>query len=149
MSDQQISEDDEDKQIRFWYTNYKGSMSRRVVTPIALYWGRTEYHSASQWLLRAYCHEKCAERVFAWEAIQMVPPATEPSKPESVLERIREFQRHLKQGVELLDVVANTLKELSEWAHKEESFWGSKEEVYRGTFFAVRSIVRTLGMLRG
>ncbi|ELT48553.1 hypothetical protein D584_13934 [Brucella intermedia M86] len=47
------------------YTNYRGETSERTITPIRPWFGSTEWHPEPQWLLRAYDHNKGAERDFA------------------------------------------------------------------------------------
>lgn len=51
--------------IRFRYTNWRGETGMRHVTPISLRFGTSEYHSEPQWLLRAFDHDRQAEREFA------------------------------------------------------------------------------------
>ncbi|WKT94522.1 hypothetical protein QYR01_10485 [Brucella anthropi] len=48
-----------------FYTNYRGETSERTITPIRPWFGSTEWHPEPQWLLRAYDHNKGAERDFA------------------------------------------------------------------------------------
>ena len=56
--------------IRILYTNYKGETSLRVIRPEKIYFGSTEWHSSSQWLLEAYDLEKEAIRAFALKDIK-------------------------------------------------------------------------------
>ena len=51
--------------ITLTYTNYRGETSERAITPIRPWFGSTEWHPEPQWLLRAYDHDKGAERDFA------------------------------------------------------------------------------------
>ena len=51
--------------LRFIYTNWKGNVSERHVTPITIDWGSTEWHPEPQWLLHAFDLDKGAERHFA------------------------------------------------------------------------------------
>ncbi|MCH4542965.1 hypothetical protein [Ochrobactrum sp. A-1] len=51
--------------ITLTYTNYRGETSERAITPIRPWFGSTEWHPDPQWLLRAYDHDKGAERDFA------------------------------------------------------------------------------------
>ena len=53
------------KQVRIVYTNYKGETSIRLIEPIEIFFGSTEWHKEEQWLLRANDIEKKAERTFA------------------------------------------------------------------------------------
>lgn len=54
-----------DKSVSFVYKNWKGETSLRTVIPISLWYGSTEFHPESQWLLRAWDCVKKAERDFA------------------------------------------------------------------------------------
>lgn len=47
------------------YTNYRGKISSRQITPRTMFWGSTEYHPEPQWLMKAYDHGKRAMRTFA------------------------------------------------------------------------------------
>lgn len=49
----------------FRYTNYRGETSDRMVVPIGLAFGATEWHPEPQWLLWAYDLERAAIRAFA------------------------------------------------------------------------------------
>lgn len=71
--------------LTFRYTNWRGETAVRTATPISLRWGTTEWHPKPDWLLRAYDHEKRAEREFALADCQFALPA-EPD--EAVVERI-------------------------------------------------------------
>jgi predicted DNA-binding transcriptional regulator YafY len=51
--------------IRFEYHNYKGEQGQRHATPISVRFGSSQWHSKSQWLMKAYDHDKQAEREFA------------------------------------------------------------------------------------
>lgn len=51
--------------ITLTYTNYRGETSERAITPIRPWFGSTEWHPEQQWFLRAYDHDKGAERDFA------------------------------------------------------------------------------------
>ena len=47
------------------YTNWRGETSDRQITPIEIYYGSTEHHPEDGWLLKAFDHDKQAQRVFA------------------------------------------------------------------------------------
>ena len=47
------------------YRNWRGELGVRHVTPISLRFGASEWHRKPQWLMRAYDHDKQAEREFA------------------------------------------------------------------------------------
>ena len=56
--------------VRITYTNWKGETAKRLIRPIELWFGATEYHPDEQWLLRALDIEKNAERNFAMKDIK-------------------------------------------------------------------------------
>lgn len=60
----------------FTYKNYRGEIATRVVTPISVRFGSTEWHPEPQWLMKAFDHEKQAEREFAM--MDITEPTTEP-----------------------------------------------------------------------
>lgn len=51
--------------VKLTYTNWRGETSERTITPKTVYFGSTEWHPEPQWLLRAFDHDKRAERDFA------------------------------------------------------------------------------------
>ena len=51
--------------IYFRYRNWRGELSVRHATPISMRFGSSEWHRKAQWLMRAYDHDKSAEREFA------------------------------------------------------------------------------------
>lgn len=51
--------------IEFDYINWKGVEGKRTVKILGFYFGSTEYHKESQWLLRAKDLDKGEERIFA------------------------------------------------------------------------------------
>lgn len=55
--------------VRIDYTNYRGERSMRRVVPVEIYFGNTEYHPESQWLMEAEDVEKHARRTFAMRDI--------------------------------------------------------------------------------
>jgi predicted DNA-binding transcriptional regulator YafY len=55
----------DERKINMTYTNYRGETAGREITPIRVWWGSTQYHPKSQWLLTAFDHGKDAERDFA------------------------------------------------------------------------------------
>ncbi len=63
------------------YTNYRGETARRVIIPIRMWWGKTEWHPEEQWMLTAWDVEKNASRDFAWQDMQPVQnPATSAAR---------------------------------------------------------------------
>ena len=61
--------------VYFTYTNWRGETTRRWATPLGLRWGSTEWHPRPGWLMRAFDHEKGAEREFALVECQFEPEA--------------------------------------------------------------------------
>lgn len=51
--------------IMLSYKNYREEISTRTITPIKPWYGSTEWHPEPQWLLKAFDHDKGAERDFA------------------------------------------------------------------------------------
>jgi predicted DNA-binding transcriptional regulator YafY len=56
--------------VEIVYTNWKGETAKRIIKPIELWYGATEYHPEAQWLLRALDIEKNDERNFAMKDIE-------------------------------------------------------------------------------
>jgi predicted DNA-binding transcriptional regulator YafY len=52
------------------YTNWKGVKAKRIIRPIKIWFGHTEYHPEEQWLLQALDVEKNEERHFAMKDIE-------------------------------------------------------------------------------
>ncbi len=57
------------RRVAFDYVNWRGERARRVVEPVQLWFGATEYHPEPQWLLKARDVEKGAMRDFALKDI--------------------------------------------------------------------------------
>jgi predicted DNA-binding transcriptional regulator YafY len=58
------------KQVKIIYTNWRGETAERLIEPIKVWFGSTEWHAETQWLLRAIDISKGAERDFALKDIQ-------------------------------------------------------------------------------
>lgn len=54
-----------EKSVRFAYVNHRKEREWRWVTPLELTYGFTQWHTEPQWLLRAWDHNRGAERTFA------------------------------------------------------------------------------------
>ena len=65
------------------YTNWRGETARRVIRPIHMWWGKTEWHPDEQWMLTAWDCEKDAVRDFAWQDMRPVqnPATTAAARP--------------------------------------------------------------------
>lgn len=53
------------KPLTFLYKNWKGETRQRIIEPVKIWFGSTEYHPEPQWLLKAYDVEKREHRDFA------------------------------------------------------------------------------------
>lgn len=60
----------DNRQIQIDYVNWKGERRWRVIEPIYIWFGSTEWHPDKQWLLKATDIELRAERDFAITGIQ-------------------------------------------------------------------------------
>jgi predicted DNA-binding transcriptional regulator YafY len=58
------------KQVKILYTNYRGETSLRIIQPIKIWYGVTNWHTEPQWLLEAVDLEKKANRSFAMKDIR-------------------------------------------------------------------------------
>jgi len=61
--------------VTFTYTNYRGEVSTRLVSPLEWYFGKTEFYPDPQWLMRGHDLNKKAERTFAVKNIKDWDPA--------------------------------------------------------------------------
>lgn len=61
------------KQITIAYTNWRGETSERIIIPIEVWFGKTEWHPEEQWFLKAHDVRKDAERDFALRDIKHLP----------------------------------------------------------------------------
>lgn len=67
--------EDEDAVVVIDYTNHRGERMKRLVEPVRLHWGATEWHPEPQFFLRAYDSQKRALRDFAVKNIHGVERA--------------------------------------------------------------------------
>lgn len=56
--------------LKFIYKNWKGETKERMVEPIKVWYGSTEWHPEEQWFLKAKDLEKEEERDFALRDIE-------------------------------------------------------------------------------
>ena len=61
---------DNEKKIKICYTNYRNETSIREIIPQKIWFGSTEWHPESGWLLDAFDVEKNADRSFAIKDIR-------------------------------------------------------------------------------
>jgi len=47
------------------YTNYRGERDSRIIRPVRIWFGETEWHPGTQWLMDAVDVSKSANRTFA------------------------------------------------------------------------------------
>jgi predicted DNA-binding transcriptional regulator YafY len=65
IPDEDLNEPQSATSVRILYTNYRGVRQWRILTPIRLWHGATEWHPKPQWLLDAVDTEKGEVRSFA------------------------------------------------------------------------------------
>jgi predicted DNA-binding transcriptional regulator YafY len=56
--------------VVFSYKNHRGEIATRTVIPLSFHFGTTPYYRKEQWLVRAWCCERRAQRVFAMNELQ-------------------------------------------------------------------------------
>ena len=61
----QLAEVDDPAVVQIVYRNYRGETSTRRILPSKLWFGYTEWHPGSQWILDAWDLDKGALRSFA------------------------------------------------------------------------------------
>lgn len=54
------------------YKNWKGNTKERLIIPMRVYFGSTEFHLEPQWLLEAQCLQKKELRIFALKDMEPV-----------------------------------------------------------------------------
>jgi hypothetical protein len=47
------------------YTNWRGETAERIIIPVSIRWGKTEWHPEEQWLLKVWDIERKAYREYA------------------------------------------------------------------------------------
>ena len=58
--------------VQFWYKNWKGETSLRKAVLVTVYFGKTKYHTESQWLVKALDLDKQQSRTFAMRDMSQV-----------------------------------------------------------------------------
>lgn len=58
--------------IQFDYVNYKGIKGKRDVKVWNIYFGSTDFHTESQWLMKAWDYDKQDIRIFAMKDMSNV-----------------------------------------------------------------------------
>ena len=64
----------DEQAVAMLYTNYRGVREQRVVLPLSIFFGTSEYHSEPQWLMQAYDFNREALRSFAMNSIHTFHP---------------------------------------------------------------------------
>ena len=59
----------EEDYVTIDYTNHRGERRLRLIRPVSIYFGTTDWHPTKQWLLRAIDCEKGETRDFAMSEI--------------------------------------------------------------------------------
>lgn len=62
----------DERRMQFDYTNWKGEHGTRLVKPISIRFGVSEWHKKPQWLLTAYDFDKRDTREFAMSDMESV-----------------------------------------------------------------------------
>jgi hypothetical protein len=97
-------ESESTKWIRLDYTNHRGDRGTRLVRPIRVWHGRTDWHpEADQWLLEAFDHDRKAVRNFAVRDIHNWLPPVEHVCSTDLRTGI---YRHFKGGLYLVTAAA-------------------------------------------
>jgi hypothetical protein len=65
--------------VTILYTNYRGETALRRIIPKRLWFGGTDWHPESQWLLDAQDVERDVERTFALKDVRAWFPGTNVS----------------------------------------------------------------------
>lgn len=56
--------------VKVIYTNWRGETAERLIIPVAIEWGSTEWHPQEQWLLKVWDIERQAYRQYALKDIK-------------------------------------------------------------------------------
>jgi hypothetical protein len=51
--------------LQFSYMNHRGETAQRTITNPSIYFGVTDYYQEPQWLLKGFCLDRKAPRIFA------------------------------------------------------------------------------------
>jgi WYL domain len=86
LSGASIPAHDDSQPVRLTYTNWRGETSERTITPLRVYYGSTDWHPEPQWLLRAFDHDKQAERDFALKDFGPAPADKAEERREALEE---------------------------------------------------------------
>lgn len=63
------------QRVKILYTNWKGIKRERIIEPIEIWFGSTEYHKEDQWLLKALdCEDDFKTKDFASKNIENWTP---------------------------------------------------------------------------
>lgn len=70
--------------VRVTYTNWRGETANRVISPVKIWFGATEFHPSEAWLLHCYDHGKADWRDYELAACDFrtsAAPASQPNTP--------------------------------------------------------------------
>lgn len=105
------------RSLKFTYTNWKGETSERWATPLSFRWGTTEWHPKAGWLMRAFDHDKGAEREFALRDCAFARVAAHAAGRKEALEEAAELSEHYashypqgSDGRNTFTILADTLR---------------------------------------
>jgi hypothetical protein len=90
------------------YTNHRGERRERRIVPKLLWFGMTEHHQTSQWLLDATDVEKGEPRTFALRDVHSWQPVVDESELSTLLEPgVNEELRRLRAAARALVAVVD------------------------------------------
>lgn len=65
------------REVRIDYTNWQGVRKNRVILPLRMWFGTSDFHKAPQWFIKAIDLEKdelrdfAVSKIHAWELIEL------------------------------------------------------------------------------
>ena len=65
-----------DELVELDYVNYRGEQAVRLVRPISIWFGKTDWHPGEQWILEAFDLDRQAQRSFALKDVSAWRPAS-------------------------------------------------------------------------
>lgn len=91
------------------YTNYRGEISIRTISPKRIWFGATEFHSKPQMMLTAFDHDKQVDRDFAVKDFFAVVSEAERDRYKNALEKISEEFDLTTSRIRLRDIARAAL----------------------------------------
>lgn len=106
-----------DQKVTLDYTNYKGERGLRLVEPVSIYFGSTEFHQEPQWLLRATDVMRGVSRDFAMKSVHSWGQAAAigvTPVPLSIEEQLRVATTKKRTATESLVFLASMFQQTAE-----------------------------------